>query len=399
MPGGASAGERTTTSSSSRWTTAYPRSSVAAGLSAWTRARVWARSARACSSSRRQPPAGAVAVQGDLLGAAAQALGGVGQGGPGAHRGQRGEVVADLVADRAQRPVAQPHHPGELFGHVGDHHLPGVGRGGGATVGDQVDQRGVRLVADRGDHRGRARRHRPAQRLVAEREQVLHRAAAAGEHDDVDLGRGVQRPQRRADLDHRLGALHRDLADLQHHPRPATAGVADDVLLRGRRPTGDQAHPPRQERQRLLAAGRGQALADEDGLETLDPQQQLAGADGPDLADRQAQGAAREVEVWATRDHHPGALDQRGPDRVGHRPRAGQRQRDLGDRVAQGEEHRAGAARDLGDLPLHPDRAEPVHPTGDGLRDGADRHRPLGAGVEGHGARLVRGPHRRLSSR
>ena len=46
--------------------------------------------------------------------------------------------------------------PALLLGHVGHDQLGGVGRGGGADVGDQVEQGRVGLVADRRDHRAYA---------------------------------------------------------------------------------------------------------------------------------------------------------------------------------------------------------------------------------------------------
>ena len=66
-------------------------------------------------------------------------------------------------------------------------------------------------------------RRPPGRRLVGEREQILGAAAAAGEHDHVDLGVGVERPQRRCDRRPRPGALHRRLDDPKPHRRVAAA--------------------------------------------------------------------------------------------------------------------------------------------------------------------------------
>ena len=51
-------------------------------------------------------------------------------------------------------PVAGAHDAALLLDDVGDDQLGGVGRGRGADVGDQVEQRLVRLVADRGHDGG-----------------------------------------------------------------------------------------------------------------------------------------------------------------------------------------------------------------------------------------------------
>ena len=71
-----------------------------------------------------------------------------------------------------------------MRGHRG---LGGVRRRRAADRGDVVDQRAVGVVADRRDHRHAQQRDRAAQRLVAEREQVGQRAAAARDDDDLDL--------------------------------------------------------------------------------------------------------------------------------------------------------------------------------------------------------------------
>ena len=72
-------------------------------------------------------------------------------------------------------------------GVVGHHHSGRQAGRPGAGVGDQVDERVVLLVADRRDHRRRALGDRPADDLVGERQQVLGAAAAAGQHDDIDV--------------------------------------------------------------------------------------------------------------------------------------------------------------------------------------------------------------------
>jgi hypothetical protein len=59
-----------------------------------------------------------------------------------------------------------------------------------AHRGHVVDQGAVGVVADGGDDGYAQQRDRPAQRLVAEREQVREGSAAAGDHDHIDLGAG-----------------------------------------------------------------------------------------------------------------------------------------------------------------------------------------------------------------
>ena len=80
----------------------------------------------------------------------------------------------------------------ELLTDIRDDVLGGVGRGGGPDIGDEVEQRGVLLVADGADDRGEACGHQAAEGLVGERQQVFERAAAAGDDDHVDLGVAVE---------------------------------------------------------------------------------------------------------------------------------------------------------------------------------------------------------------
>src|SRR5699024_1677691 len=120
--------------------------------------------------------------------------------GAGAHRVQRGLLPFDPCPDRgAQARTAQL----QLL-HLGDDvrndALGGIGGGGGANVRGEVDQRGVDLVADRRDDRGPRARDQAGELLVREGQQVLERAAAAGDDDDVDLVEIVQLSQRRGDL-------------------------------------------------------------------------------------------------------------------------------------------------------------------------------------------------------
>jgi hypothetical protein len=90
-------------------------------------------------------------------------------------------------------------HEPPLLADLRDDPVGGVRGRGRPHVGDVVDEGRVRLVADRGDHRRAARGDGAHQPLVGERQEVLDRAAAPRDHDDLDLGIGVQPPE---SLDH-----------------------------------------------------------------------------------------------------------------------------------------------------------------------------------------------------
>ena len=108
-------------------------------------------------------------------------------------------------------------------------------------------------MPDRRDDRHLARRHGAHEPLVAEGEEVLEAAAAAGEHDHVgaapaevaDCGR--DRGRRARALDIRLGYQ-------QPGGREACRDRGDHVLLRGRVVSGDEPDAARESRELSLSA-------------------------------------------------------------------------------------------------------------------------------------------------
>src|SRR5207344_836417 len=95
------------------------------------------------------------------------------------------EVEASALAFERAASAGGEGRPGALEAggelcEVGDDETRGRRRRRGAGVGDEVGERRVLLVADRGDDRDRTGCDRPEEPLVAEREQVLEASAAAG---------------------------------------------------------------------------------------------------------------------------------------------------------------------------------------------------------------------------
>ncbi len=187
------------------------------------------------------------------------------------------------------------------------------------------------------------------------------------------------------DLRHRGRPLHGDVDHPELHRRPAAPGVGEHVALGRPRPPGDQADPAGQERQPPLAGRVEQPLGGEQLLQLLEPGQQLTEADLADLVGAQAQRAAGGVELRLGVHHDPGALGQLGRAGVEHVAVGGDGQAEVGRRVAQGEEDRAGAgpAADLRDLAVDPDPAELGDPGADLLADHPDRPRLLGGAASG----------------
>ena len=138
----------------------------------------------------------------------------------GRSRGAR-VVALDDAARSALEPAVRAVEPRVQLGEVRHDEAAGDRRRRGADVGGEVDERRVLLVADRRDDRHRAGGDRAHEPLVRERQQVLERPAAAGEHDHVGAAL-AQLAERRGDLGSGARALHVRLGD----ERRAPAGTA-----------------------------------------------------------------------------------------------------------------------------------------------------------------------------
>jgi hypothetical protein len=88
------------------------------------------------------------------------------------------------------------------------------------------------------------------------------------------------------------GPLDGYLADLELHCGPTASGVLDDVTLGRAVTASDQPDPAGQERQPAFAIPIEQALGGQARFEDLEPGQQVAHADRPDLPTVELQGPA-----------------------------------------------------------------------------------------------------------
>ena len=176
------------------------------------------------------------------------------------------------------RPFAPPVQTGEhrrgggaqaaqqVVAFAGDQ-LGGGRRGRGAHVGGQIGQRRVGLVADRAHHRQLGPHDRLYHRFVGERQQVLQRAAAAGQDDHVAHAVAAGGPQPGGDEAARSGALYLRRQDHQIDAGMPPPQHVEDVAQRRSGRRGDHHHAPRHAGDRPLAlqveaAARGQpALA------------------------------------------------------------------------------------------------------------------------------------------
>ena len=217
----------------------------------------------------------------------------------------RHEVAALARSGGACVPEPEPAGPFLALAGVGTTRLP-------ASVGVEARQsatwssRGVDVVPDRADHRGARGRDGAEQRLVAEGE-VLDRATATADDDDVDARVGIELLQGGSDLGNGGGTLDRDLADGEADRGPARR-VLHDVLLGRAGPPTDQPDRARQERQRLLPVRVEQALGRKRALEVLDASEQLPDPYRADLpgVEHERTPLGPEHRLWP--GHDPGAL-------------------------------------------------------------------------------------------
>ena len=148
-----------------------------------------------------------------------------------------------------------------------------------ATVSDQIEDRAVRLVPDRADHRRLGGADRPHQALVAERQQIFQRSAPTSDDDHLDLGVGVQFGQTGHDIDCRVRALHESMPDSHLGARPAALQIAQHIAFGRAAGAGDQPDAAGQEWQLLLTDRVEQPLGLQFALQLLqlDEQPALAG--------------------------------------------------------------------------------------------------------------------------
>ena len=233
---------------------------------------------------------------------AARAAAGAATGG-GGRRARRARAPAARARGRAPRPPRRPCGRAARRPRAAASRAPAaverhgrLGRMRGRRAGDRrdvVDQRAVGVVADRRDHRHAQHRDGAAQRLVAEREQVGERSAAARDDDHLDLLERGEVAQRLRDRGRRVAVLHR--REGPHDPsRPAAAAQPrEHVVARLAALAGDDADRARQQRARQPLLRLEQPLGGELLAQPLELGEQVALAGHPQRRDARTRTTAR----------------------------------------------------------------------------------------------------------
>ena len=150
-------------------------------------------------------------------------------------------------------------------------------------IGDEVHERYVLLVPDRGDDGDPRGDHGTDEAFVAEGQQVLDASTAAGDDDDVHVGLSVEILEGLDDGRDCSRSLDRHLADDEVDAGPAQASVDRDVAQRGARSTRDETDATGEEGQRALALGCEKPLRLEQRAQALELLEQRPSAQGADL--------------------------------------------------------------------------------------------------------------------
>ena len=220
---------------------------------------------------------------------------------------------------------------------------------GRAHVGDEIADREIGLVADAGDDRQHRLEHRARDDFLVERPQILERATAAADDQNIDARVHVRGADRRGNLARGAGALHGRRIQDHGHRRKAARQRRQHVAQCRCMPRRDDADPPRKWRQAALARRFEQPRGCERCLHLHEPLVQRSEPREAYRLDAELQFAARVVDRrhGAHFDGEPFAKREREPLRLVAEEHAA----DLRARVLQGEIEMAGcgsrAPRDL----------------------------------------------------
>ena len=225
----------------------------------------------------------------------------------------------------------------------------------------RVAERRVLLVPHGRDDRNRACRHRAHHGLGAEGEEVLEAAAAAGEHDDVDLRVRCEPAQRGDDRLRRAAALHARLADDDLRRGEAPADRRHEIAARGRVGAGQRRRPRAAPAAasacaRPRRAPRPRAARFSSSSATRWPPTPTRST----VVARSPSSPLQLVQLRAAGDLHPLALLEPELEPVERPARDRDLQRRAGLRVLEREEdgRPGGVPPELRDLALDPDRGQ-----------------------------------------
>src|SRR6266508_4233457 len=273
------------------------------------------------------------------------------------HRVERRPLALDKEKRSAVEPPPQRAEALTELALVRDDQASGCRRRGGPGVGSEIAERRVLLVADGRDHGHGAARHGADESLVAERQQVLEAASAAGEDDDVDAGLPDDVPERSRESRSGARSLHVCLRDDDLRRGEASRDGGDEVALRRGLVAGHQSDPAGEKRQRPLARRREEPFAGESALELVDSRQESSEPQRLDRQRAEAKLAAGGEELRPAENVNRRAVHELEAERVEAAPRHADGKTGAVPGILQGEEDALPAvlAPKLRDLAFDPD--------------------------------------------
>ena len=171
-------------------------------------------------------------------------------------------------------------------------------------------------MPDRGNDRHRTRRDRAHEPLLAEGQKIVERAAAAREHEHVDLRLVAEPPQRLDDRGRCSRPLDVGLRDEHARRRKARADRREHVALCRSIVSGHEPDAPRQAWQRPLALFREESLRRELRLQPLDCGEVRADSEAFDRERAQPELTTRLVQLGPSEDVHALAVREVEAQRV-----------------------------------------------------------------------------------
>ena len=148
-----------------------------------------------------------------------------------------------------------------LLAHVRHDFLRRVRWRGCAQIGNQIKQRPIILMADRGNQRRMGGCRGAYHAFVGESDQIFESAADTGHDDHVDIRIGIHLRDRLDHVGRALLTLHMHMRHFEIDNRPTQSHVGDDIAFGASLRRANQTNAMRKLGQRLLAVSVEQAFA------------------------------------------------------------------------------------------------------------------------------------------
>src|ERR1700722_3390524 len=186
-------------------------------------------------------------------------------------------------------------------------------------VSNEIQNREVRLVPHRRNHRNLRSCHRAGQRLITKRRQIFRRPSPARHYNHFHTPVAIKVPHSRRNFGGRRVTLH--LRWINHHIHRVMPPLqyVENVAQRRRLRRGHNPHPRRKRRHGFLPLRREQPFCFELGLQLLERNLQRTRALGFDILRRNLQLAAVFIHRHPPAHHHLHPVRRTKPQQLSRR--------------------------------------------------------------------------------